>query len=82
MIYNWHIKQYIILTPGEEYCNGCQGKGIVKIMKLPNDPHSKPLICSKCYGEGVLDWIEKAMGKLRKRPSQSIPPRQRLVGGI
>jgi len=81
-IYNWHTKKFVILAAGQEYCNECEGKGIIRFkkIKIPNDPASKPLICSKCYGEGILDWIEKAMGK--KRTGAPLPPSPRFVRGI
>jgi len=55
--YNKHLKQNIWLEKGEQFCEKCKGKGKVK------SSNNSLLICSKCYGVGKLDWIEKAMGK-------------------
>lgn len=56
--YNYVLKRNIRLGPGEYFCPKCKGKGKIK---LKNQKTS--LQCSKCYGYGKLDWVEKVMGK-------------------
>lgn len=58
--YNLYYKKHITLKKGEEFCNKCNGFGLV-----PRSNHKKKsnLICNKCLGEGKIDWIEKAVGK-------------------
>lgn len=65
MIYNRHLNKYIIVTEGEYYCDLCKGRGKVKQekIKLPFEVKFHDLVCHKCLGTGVLDWIEKAIGK-------------------
>ncbi len=60
MRYNRHKQKYIVLKEGEYFCKKCNGSGDVP---RSNATHRKNLICSKCLGEGKLDWIEKAVGK-------------------
>lgn len=69
MVFNTHIKKYVGLADGEEFCDICKGKGTVYTdrVKLSYDPYRKDLVCHKCFGTGVLDWIEKAMGKKDNR---------------
>ena len=78
MIYNVNFQRFIHLRPGQEYCEKCKGRGTVRILKrkmLRNEFTS--LICSNCLGEGVIDWIEKAMGK--KRSGESFQQKSRYV---
>lgn len=43
---------------GEIICNRCNGWGN---LYSENEKHVAP--CNKCWGDGKLDWIEKAVGK-------------------
>jgi len=61
MRYNKYLKKYIILDDGQSYCNKCNGSGIVSTKRL--DHNTTKLICYKCHGTGVLDWVEKVTGK-------------------
>jgi DnaJ-class molecular chaperone len=56
--YNYILKRNIKLAPGEYFCPKCNGKGIIQLKNKKIN-----LECSKCYGYGKLDWVEKAMGK-------------------
>ena len=81
MVYNKKIKKYVVLADGEEYCKVCKGVGKVK----PNGHFHigltrTPLTCHNCYGEGVIDWIEKAMGKKRPSGPPEPPPPSYVVG--
>ncbi len=60
--YNKYKKQLDDLKDGEEWCPKCKGKGIVKYPGIARLPR-KGLICSECFGDGKIDWIEKATGK-------------------
>jgi len=73
MVYNKYLKQYIILVEGEHYCNLCKGKGKLQIDRVQYSFNRKyqQLICHKCLGTGVLDWVEKATGKKDLRPLMS-----------
>ena len=49
-------KLYEKCLDGEyEICSKCDGTGY--------DSEIRGLPCNKCWGEGILDWIEKIMGK-------------------
>jgi hypothetical protein len=51
------ILQYKIkpnINEGEDYCKRCKGTGVFK-----------DGICEKCWGAGILDWIDNAMSKPR-----------------
>lgn len=62
--YNAHLKKIIELSEGEEFCSKCDGKGVVpKEGKIFACKAILPLICSKCLGDGKIDWVEKVLGK-------------------
>jgi len=81
-VFNTHIKKYIRAEEGEEFCDKCKGKGTIPLERIKSsyDPYRQGLVCHKCFGTGVLDWIEKAMGKRKKGPP--LPPSPRLIRGI
>ena len=60
--YNKYKKQLVDLNDGEEWCPKCKGKGLIKHQGGPRLLR-KGLICSECFGDGKIDWIEKATGK-------------------
>lgn len=51
----------ISLKKGEEFCPKCDGKGRIKTNRFNQE--GKYLKCSKCNGDGKIDWVEKAVGK-------------------
>ena len=59
--YNNHLKRFIELKDGEEFCKKCHGKGSVFRYR----PYRKKiaLTCNICLGTGKLDWVEKVVGK-------------------
>jgi DnaJ-class molecular chaperone len=83
MVFNTHIKKYVDTADGEEFCDKCKGKGTIPVnrIKLSYDPYRQDLVCHKCFGTGVLDWIEKAMGK-RKIEGPSLSAASRLIRGM
>lgn len=49
------------LNPGEVKCNECNGSGEIVI---DEDLSCYTFyICSKCNGDGKLDWLENIVGK-------------------
>ena len=66
--YNIHLKKIIIKDDGQKFCPKCNGKGRVttgkefQIRRLFN----RSLVCDKCLGDGIFDWIEQATGKKPK----------------
>ena len=72
MRYNQHTKKYVIPSDGQEYCSKCSGEGVNERRKIQwIDRPKKKLICDKCFGSGVLDWIEKITGKEDRRRRKS-----------
>jgi DnaJ-class molecular chaperone len=59
--YNWFKRTLIFLKDGEQFCDKCGGWGVVSRTN-PNKKVTR-LTCSKCLGEGKLDWVEKVTGK-------------------
>lgn len=53
------------LEEGEMVCDRCNGTGNFPV----SDDGQNCAICSKCWGEGKVDWIENIMG--RKIPMSS-----------
>ncbi|MGD2072670.1 MAG: hypothetical protein PVG65_04185 [Candidatus Thorarchaeota archaeon] len=53
-------------TIGEVICDKCNGWG-----SLFTDDNNHSIQCNKCWGEGKLDWIEKATGKKLRAVSGS-----------
>lgn len=80
MVYNKEIKKYVIATDGEEYCKVCKGVGKIKINKDTWFGKVNHLTCHNCYGTGVIDWIEKAMGKKRPPGPPEGPPNRLVLG--
>lgn len=60
--YNKHKKHLVDLNEGEEWCPKCKGVGVIKLPGITGW-FNKTLICSECFGDGKIDWIEKATGK-------------------
>jgi len=61
--FNFWKNEAITLEEGEEVCSECKGDG-VRGMAIHQPPNMNPKnICSKCNGEGKLDWCEKVVGK-------------------
>jgi len=56
------------LQDGEVVCSKCNGKRQIKTDKPPwwRLNFKELEICSKCWGDGKLDWIENVIGK--KKP--------------
>ncbi len=50
------------LDETEMICDKCNGKGIIP-PKL--NSNAWPSICTKCQGDGKVDWISNIMGKPR-----------------
>ena len=46
------------LKKGEVHCDKCAGSGVIEKFE----------VCTKCNGEGKLDWVEAVVGK-KKPPS-------------
>jgi len=64
--FNKFKNQFISLRKGEQFCKKCKGRGVVLNENTQNRTPflaSKYLTCSICFGDGKLDWIEKATGK-------------------
>lgn len=51
------------LQEGKQYCDQCDGEGLVK--EKPFYPGGEKLLnlCRKCKGSGQLDWVEMVVGK-------------------
>jgi DnaJ-class molecular chaperone len=68
--YNAHKKNYVVLEEGQEFCRKCGGSGLVRRSKYEGKHRPKRknrmLICDNCLGEGKIDWVEKAVGKMVK----------------
>ena len=65
--YNKYKKCLISLEEGEEFCTKCKGEGIiVRKRRSGLFRNSVRLCCSKCNGDGKVDWVEKATGKKRR----------------
>jgi len=69
------------LGPGEIKCEECKGTGYdLEIQKREYiiEYYKKHCKCSKCQGEGKLDWIENVVGKKTPNPIMSgvtwLPP--------
>lgn len=58
--YNKYKKCLLDLNDGEDWCPKCKGVGLTKLSGIAR---LKTLVCSKCFGDGKIDWIEKATGK-------------------
>jgi len=72
MKYNKHLKKYVTPDDGQDYCIKCEGEGTIQ--RKRNQWVYRPkenLICDRCFGTGVLDWIEKITGKEDRRRSKS-----------
>jgi DnaJ-class molecular chaperone len=50
------------LKEGEIICPKCNGTGGIESGSLRDAAKT----CRKCFGDGKLDWIEAAMGKVRR----------------
>ena len=72
MKYNRHLKCYVTPNEGQEYCKKCKGVGVnISFRKYAiRSPMNKKHTCNVCLGTGVLDWVEKATGKFKKRNKQ------------
>lgn len=58
-LYGTHrFKGKIKLFPGEYICSNCEGYGYI----YTNDRKRWMFQCDDCHGEGITDWIQKAMG--------------------
>jgi DnaJ-class molecular chaperone len=69
--YNAHKKNYVVLEEGQEFCRKCGGSGLVRKNRydkrpFPPVPKNHMLVCDNCLGEGKIDWVEKATGKMVK----------------
>lgn len=64
---NRYKNRLISLKDGEQFCQKCRGKGVVPQSPMPHPPFSKStqLVCDICFGDGKLDWVEKATGKMK-----------------
>ncbi len=52
------------LEEGEVICSKCEGEGWVKKdAAFPSLPGFSPR-CSKCNGQGKLDWVSNIMGEI------------------
>ncbi|MCK5613091.1 hypothetical protein KAR91_65060 [Candidatus Pacearchaeota archaeon] len=58
------------LEPGYVICSECDGTGGFQKNRL--DPKYHYYVCTKCWGEGKLDWIENVMGKQPEWTSKSV----------
>lgn len=59
--YNKHLNMFIYIDEGEELCPKCNGKGIVPLKEVFKTKKVRNLTCSRCYGKGKIDWVQKAM---------------------
>jgi hypothetical protein len=47
-------------------CTKCDGEGVVKVYPYRMDPNGNPYhidLCEFCHGEGIVDWVERILGK-------------------
>ena len=62
----WYGK--VDVKDDEILCNKCYGEGIVRRINLKTLKSSlQAFRCTKCLGEGKLNWLDNAMGGVRKR---------------
>lgn len=65
--FNKFKKRLISLCSGEKFCRKCNGEGVVSNRSKNFRPlpitAAKYLTCSKCFGDGKLDWVEQVTGK-------------------
>lgn len=64
---NIEVKK-IHLEEGEVICSKCNGGGYER----DDSNFAKYDTCSRCLGEGKLDWIENIVGKVRETASFSV----------
>ncbi len=57
--YNEWKKKFIKLSPGEEICPKCKGKGCSEWGREFESRYN--MECFKCYGKGKIDWKTKLM---------------------
>lgn len=58
-IYNYVRRIYLDdsdLKEGEVFCSECKGKGTI-------DNSAVSGYCPKCWGAGILDWVERIVGR-------------------
>lgn len=67
--YNAHKRKFITLNEGEHFCPKCDGKGVISKnhnMTFFGERGALNLVCSKCLGDGKIDWVEEVVGKRSK----------------
>ena len=53
----WNDFPEVELSPGEEICPKCKGKGVcLRTLQNPEVPYK---ICHTCMGNGKVDWISR-----------------------